>query len=84
MSPARFTGLLACASVAIGLSEDQRLTEANPLLWQLENSSQSLIKRTDVYTVQLENTFTYHVMCKMEANFLKKSGVIPPKFKLSL
>ena len=27
-------GLLACASVAIGLSEDQGLTVTYPLLWQ--------------------------------------------------
>lgn len=54
MSPVRFTGLLACASVAIGLSEDQRLTEANPLLWQEENSSQSLQTRKK----EKELTFT--------------------------
>lgn len=34
MSPVWFMGLLACASVAIGLTEDQGLTVTYPLLWQ--------------------------------------------------
>lgn len=52
MSPVRFMGLLACASVAIGLGEDQGLTVPYPLWWQQqENSSQSLKNRELTFTV---------------------------------
>lgn len=42
MSPVWFMGLLACASVAIGLNKEQGLTVTYPLLWQQqENTRQS-------------------------------------------
>ena len=60
-------GLLACASVAIGLSEDQGLTVTNPLLWQQQENTS--VSQSHTHTEGERLTFRVLTLVRLENTF---------------